>query len=598
MPRIRGRDLKTFAPPMRSGKTRSESVPLPSLQRFRQWNRARVQARRMRRAEREGETMDYAEWVARHDTIDAAVREQLRQRCARLSGTPLISILMPVHNPHPAWLEEAIASVRAQVYPHWELCIADDCSTDPHVRALLAQSAALDPRIRIAWREQNGHISAASNSALELAQGEFVALLDHDDRLPEHALLCIAETVVRFPHVDIVYSDEDKLDAEGRRRDPYFKCDWNQELFRGQNLISHLGVYRARLVRDVGGFRTGYEGSQDYDLALRCIERVQPDAIVHIPHVLYHWRIHANSTASDAAVKPYAAHAGRRALLDHFARSGIACDVEAGAAGWYRCEYRLPAETPRVTIVVADTAGPRRLQRCLEALRHTDYRAFDVVVASPKKGVTVPAACNAAAARSTADLIAFLDSRCVPESPNWLRWLATRACLDGAGAIGAKLLASRRVAGNAKLIGVRGAYAALANEDSARCAGYGGRALLAQHITALGGGCFVMKRAHLDRVGGFDSSLHDLDAASVDLTYKLTLQGLHNQWEPWVQMAFTPAWFGRQVAAEEAAQVARRHGFASKRDAFYNDNLGLMGRFNLALPPRVSLAEPWFASIP
>jgi glycosyltransferase involved in cell wall biosynthesis len=574
-------------------------MSLSLLSRLRDWNLKRLRAHRHRRAAGCGESQDYAHWVERHDTIDAEQREQLRQRGARLCVRPLISVLMPVHDPEPAWLDEAISSVRAQLYEHWELCIADDCSTDPRIRAVLLRHADDDARIRIVWREHNGHISAATNSALDIARGHYVALLDHDDRLAEHALLCIAETLGHFPDAEILYSDEDKLDAGGHRCDPYFKCDWNLELFRGQNLISHLGVFRTALVRRVGGFRLGYEGSQDYDLALRCVEQVAPGNIVHIPHVLYHWRLHPRSTSQGGSAKPYARIAGQRALQDHFTRLGIACDVEGGEAGWHTCRYAMPSPAPSVSVLVVDSAGPRQLRSCLAALQSTAYPALEQVVVFASQSQGLVDACNDAIAAATGEVIAIIDSRCRFHSDDWLQRLVAYACLSGGGAIGAKLLSKRgRVVGNGVLIGAGGTFSPVAFGTRAHRGGYFGRARLAQHIVALGDGCVVVRRDHLRRpgVGWLDPSYRDMGAALVDLTFRLNAYGLRNIWTPLVEATLSPQGAcARAIATRDAQRVARRWGFAGLRDAHYNDNLGLTaGRFQLASAPRVSLSRPWF----
>ncbi|MFN8733788.1 MAG: glycosyltransferase family 2 protein, partial [Hyphomonadaceae bacterium] len=207
-----------------------------------------------------------------------------------MTTKPLISILMPVYNPPLPFLKAAINSVLNQSYPHWELCIADDCSDQSTTRPYLESLAASDPRIKVVFREKNGHISACSNSALELASGPYTGLLDQDDELDRDALFWVAQALMRSGNVDLIYSDEDKIDEFGNRFDPYFKCEFNYELFLAQNMISHFGVYRTALVRQVGGFRLGLEGSQDHDLALRVFEQSTPENIIHIPRVLYHWR--------------------------------------------------------------------------------------------------------------------------------------------------------------------------------------------------------------------------------------------------------------------------------------------------------------------
>jgi hypothetical protein len=215
----------------------------------------------------------YAKWIAQFDTLSADDETAIRAHIETLPHKPLLSVIMPVYQTPEKWLRWAIESVRHQLYPHWELCIADDASKAPHVRKVLEKYAALDPRIKVVFRAANGHISESSNSALALATGEFAVLFDHDDELPPHALYLVANAINEHPQADLLYSDEDKIDETGRPYDPYFKPDWNFDLMTAQNCFSHLGVYRLSLVRAIGGFRKGYEGSQDYDLALRCLAR-------------------------------------------------------------------------------------------------------------------------------------------------------------------------------------------------------------------------------------------------------------------------------------------------------------------------------------
>lgn len=567
-------------------------MPIADLFRFlRRCNRQRLVRRQRRHALQHGEALDYAGWVERHDTIGDIERAHLQDRVARLASRPLLSVLMPVCDANPEWLDQAIFSVRTQLYDHWELCIADDASADPRVRALLARHAAEDPRIRIAWRSRVGPGSVVANAALDLARGEFVALLDPADRLPEHALLCIAETCARFPDAALLYSDEDRLDAQGHRCAPFFKSDWNLELFRGQDLVAHLAVHRTALARAVGGFRDGYDDARDYDLALRCVEVVAPDRIVHVPQVLYHARLRPTD-ANDGA-------GALRALEEHFARTGIACDVASRPGGWQRCDYRLPSPAPRVAIVVADAGGRRRLADCLEEIRALRYGELDVVVASARGGVSLVAACDLAMREAQAEIVALVDSRCVFLTDDWLASLVARACLPGVGAVGAKLLSIHgRIVGNAQLLGTRGAYSPLGLGTRAHYDGYCGRARLAQHVGALADGCVVVAKKHIEVFGGLDASFDDMGAALVDFTYRLRTHGWHNHWTPDVQgIGVSPGLRGRRVAERDARRVAERWQFATLRDGHYNDNLGLArGRFHFASPPRVSLLRPWFES--
>lgn len=263
-------------------------------------------------------------------------RSALDEAIKQSNKKPLISIVMPTYKSNLKYLRMAIDSVYRQTYPHWELCIVDDASNDPILTKYLTEISASDPRIKCHLSKVNQHISRTSNLGLEMCSGEFVVLLDHDDELAPQALAYIARELIQNPKVKIIYSDEDKLSIKGRRYEPYFKCDWNYELFLGQNLISHLGAYSTELMRQVGGFREGYEGSQDYDLALRCIEHAGPGEIIHIPKVLYHWRVLPGSTALNIDEKPYAIIAAEKALNDHLHRTR-----QSGKASYFHYGYKI-----------------------------------------------------------------------------------------------------------------------------------------------------------------------------------------------------------------------------------------------------------------
>src|SRR5262249_39594532 len=229
----------------------------------------------------------------------------------------------------PEVLRRAIESVLAQSYPKWELCIVDDGSRSPAVDSVLAEYTVREPRVKLKVREVNGGIVAASNAALKMAAGGVVALLDHDDELAEDALYYVVEALHRRPELDIFYTDEDKIDEKGKRYDPFFKPDWSPDLLLSENYIAHFLVARRELLLAAGGFRPGFDGSQDYDLVLRLTE--QSDRIAHIPRVLYHWRAIATSTASVSTQKEYAADAARRAIQEHLERRAIAAEVVAGS---------------------------------------------------------------------------------------------------------------------------------------------------------------------------------------------------------------------------------------------------------------------------
>ncbi|KGQ18077.1 Glycosyl transferase family 2 [Lysobacter dokdonensis DS-58] len=551
--------------------------------RLKDWNRRRLDARRIRLADQRGEGADYAQWVAQFDTIHDGNRASFVARANKLPPMP-IAVVMPVYNPSPKWLAEAIDSVIAQVYPHWELCIADDVSTDPDVIATLDAYAQRDPRIRVVHRTVNGHISAASNTGLEIVTAPWITLLDHDDLLPEHALLCVAEAVARHPDAGVIYSDEDKCDEANRRREAFFKPDWNPDLARSYNMVSHFGAYRTSLLREIGGFRVGYEGAQDYDLMLRCVDRIAPTQVIHIPHVLYHWRIHEASTAAGNAVKPYALEAGRRAILEHLERNGLSGDVQSHPTGHYLVEYAPPAQLPRVTVVIADPGEAALRDACRDAVQRTGYPSLDLRTAD-----AAPAALNAAVQDAAGELLVFIDGRCVPEDDTWLLRAVAWASRPNVGALGGKLFDSERhVIGNGVLINVDGVWSAMDGGARADGDGYAGRAKLPQNLSALMHGLVIVPRKVFIDAGGFDAAYATLTGAMLDLTLRIGKTGLRHTWLPSLRMLVAAPGNAFDANDADRRKLETTHTLSTVQDAAYNPNLGNKSkRYWYAHPPRV-----------
>ena len=405
----------------------------------------------------------YQTWVELFDTLDDAQRIRITSRLQALTHRPTISVIMPVYNPPVHLLRSAVDSVRNQIYRNWELCIADDCSTDPQVVHFLDECATLDERIKIVRRHENGHISAASNSALAVATGQWVAPLDHDDLLAEHPLALVALTLSEHEDAGLVYSDEDKLDESGGRSDPFFKPDFDPLLLLGQNFVNHLSVIRKDLVDQVGGYREGYEGSQDWDLILRVSELLGEEQVLHIPHVLYHWRVHAGSTASVVSAKPYAIGAGQRAVVDHIQRTGRSARVtRIGKSGHNQVRWELPNPPPRVSIIVPTRDG-RLLDRCIDSLLDfTTYPDFEVVVVDnssrslptleylnayddrltvirDERPFNYAAINNYAVERTSGDVVCLLNDDTEVISGDWLTEMVSQLVQPGIGAVGAKL---------------------------------------------------------------------------------------------------------------------------------------------------------------
>ncbi len=564
----------------------------------------------------------YEEWLHRYAQIDEI---GLRRALRELRKQPLISILVPVYNPDLDLLDAAIASVRNQIYERWELCIADDASDDPAVRPRLEQAAANEPRIKLTFREENGHISACTNSALQLASGDWCALLDQDDLLTPDALARTALEIDAHPEAGLIYSDEDKIDATGKRSSPYFKPDWNPELFLVQNFINHLGLYRTDLMREVGGFREGFEGSQDYDLALRCLERLRPAQVRHIPRVLYHWRMAAGSVAALPDAKPYARDAARQAIAESLQRQGIEVSVEACPENpeAHRVVYSLGKTPLSVSIIIPMRDRVELLQRCLESIRaRTDYPDFEFVVVD--NGSKEPATLSylqtlerKSEARVLHDtepfnfsrltnlgvnaargyILLFLNNDIEATEYGWLREMVSHASRAVNGAVGARLWYPDGTLQHGGVILGLGGVAGHAFPHLKRGrGGYFSRAQLQQNVSAVTGACLAVRKELFERFGPFDETNLPISFNDIDFCLRLRAAGYRNVWTPYANLIHAEsASRGHQPTKTEQAQFVREAtfmqqewGFVLLHDPSYNPNLSLnLPGFDLAVPPRL-----------
>jgi GT2 family glycosyltransferase len=569
----------------------------------------------------------YAQWLRRYDTLSEEGRRRVRGRLDALKYRPLISVLMPVYETPEVWLRRAVESVLRQLYTDWELCIADDASARPHVRPTLEEYAAADARVKLVFRERNGHISAASNSALALAAGEFVALLDHDDELHELALYHVASELNAHPEACLLYSDEDTIDAKGRRYFPHFKPDWSPDLFLSQNFINHLTVYRTQTVREACGFAEGLEGSQDYDLALRVTERIPASQIRHIPRVLYHWRAIRGSTSLAAAEKSYVAGAAQRALASHLCRVGREAEVlRVGENHQYRVKYRPPARAPKVHLIVSApgrTLLNESLSRLASATNYPDYEVTFLcpsaeagrVLPSPDSPDAAARACrlaggdasnearslNRAARAGEGELLLFLDGALSPDSCDWLAEMVSHAVRAEVGAVGAMLLDDRgKILDGGLLLGVGergsakvagGALHGLSAEHT-RARRFG-RSRLVQNFSAVAKSCLMIRRELFEESGGFDESNLPRAFYDVDLCLRLRGRGRRVLFTPFAALRLRsgrqrPRAYYNAPASAESDYMHRRWGALLRDDPCYNPNLDLTrGRYDLAFPPRV-----------
>ncbi|MEZ5276246.1 MAG: glycosyltransferase family 2 protein [Opitutaceae bacterium] len=562
----------------------------------------------------------YRKWVVEHDEWSPKRQGDSLDQLAQMRDRPLISVLLPVYNPPTRFLEKAIDSVRNQVYPNWELCLADDASTDPAIRGVIEDRAAMDSRIHVVYRPRNGHISRASNSALDLANGSHVALLDHDDELAPDALLRVAGVIADHPETAVIYTDEDKIDEEGNRYEAYFKPDWNPDLFNGQNLISHLGVYRRDWVERVGRFRPGLEGSQDWDLALRIIERIHPEQIRHIDRVLYHWRAIMGSTALEMTEKTYALHAARRALGEHLARTGVQGELIPVPGGHWRTRYPLTS-IPLVSLVIPTRNAGRLLEACLSSIREkTTYPEYEVVLvdhnsdeeralkilAEARAGCTrvvrmdgpfnFSALVNRGVAEARGELVCLLNNDITVITPDWLEEMVSHALRPGVGPVGAMLYYPDDTIQHAGVVLGVGGVASHAHKGFARGSeGMLNRARLVQNYSAVTGATLLVRRDLYQAVGGFDEV--DLPVAfdDVDFCLRLRERGYRTVWTPFAEFIHhESASRGDDLRpdrvdafAREVAVMEKRWGHLLYRDPAYNRNLTLRkDDFSLADFPR------------
>ncbi|MCD9005781.1 glycosyltransferase family 2 protein [Luteimonas sp. XNQY3] len=564
---------------------------------------------------------DYAAWVRRYDQLHRDDLQALAARVAALPRTPCISLVVPVYNTPARWLRRCIESVREQAYPNWELCLANDASPAPHVSAILDAYAASDPRIRVVHRERNGHICEASNSALALANGEWTGLLDHDDELRPHALLRVVEAIVGNPTAKLLYSDEDKIDAAGQRFDPNFKPDWNPDLLRSQNYICHFTVIRTDLVRDVGGFIPGFEGSQDHDLFLRCTESLESREVHHIPEILYHWRAIEGSTALSRDSKDYAGLAGERAVRAHLARTGADADVTLLQHGHYRVSWAVPTPAPAVSIIVPTRDRVALLRDCVESvLGKSTYPDFEIVVVDnqssdpetlvyladlevrPRVRVirynapfNYSAINNYAVAHCSGELVVLLNNDIEVIEPAWLEEMAGFALRPDVGAVGCMLLyPDWRIQHAGVVLGVQGVANHFYQHQRHGVPGHGARALVAQNLSAVTGACLMVRRSLYEEVGGLDEKLA-VAFNDVDFCLRVREAGYRNVWTPFaLHFHHESASRGVEDSPEKMARfkgeverMRARWASVLDEDPAYNPNLTLDAvGCGLAFPPR------------
>lgn len=476
---------------------------------------------------------------------------------------PLISILMPTYNTHIPHLIECINSVRNQTYENWELCIADDCSPNQEVWETLRVVAAEEPRIKITRLKKNGHICEATNTAATLATGQYMALLDHDDLLTPNALTEIALALDSAPEADFLYTDEDKLTKKGERTEPFFKPDFSPLFLRSCNYITHFSCFKTTLFKEVGGFRLGTEGAQDWDLILRITERSKQ--IVHIPKIVYSWRMSDTSTASNSDSKPYAYRNQKKVLRDHAVRMRHSATIEESKyLGLWHVKNHIQ-NSPLVSIVIPNKNSTELLKTCLESIfDETTYSHFEITVVDtgsddqttldlydlygkkyPQrfKQISVggkfnfSTACNKGADQSSGDYLLFLNNDTKVRTPSWIENMLTIVQQDDVGAVGARLLYADKTLQH---IGVHlspddiayHTHLGLIEETHPYIHIYSSNIRECSAVTAA---CLLVSAEKFNEVNGFDEALR-VTYNDVDFCLKLLEKGYSNVYTPYSEL--------------------------------------------------------------
>jgi glycosyltransferase involved in cell wall biosynthesis len=542
----------------------------------------------------------YQLWIEKNEPKPSEF-SKLQKEVLSLPYQPLISVVMPVYNIDEIWLRKAVESVRNQIYPNWELCIADDGSTRPHIRRVLEEYRRQDNRIKVTYLPHNQGISVASNAALALATGEFVGLLDHDDELAPWALSEVVKLLNQSPDLDLIYSDEDKLEPDGRRSEPFFKPDFSPDLLMSMNYICHFSVFRRSLLKRIGGFRKGFEGSQDYDVILRVSE--QTTKIAHIPKILYHWRRIPGSASSSVSAKSYAYEKAVKALEEALKRRNKCGEVTVLVPGRYRIRYKV-ADNPLVSIIIPTKDGLGLLRRCVESIREkTAYHNYEIVVVDDGsrdlaavdylRRMQRDGDCrvvvfdqpfnnysrinNFAVTRARGAFLVFLSNDTEIITPEWLEEMLGHAQRPEVGAVGAKLLfPNGTIQHGGVIVGLHGVAGHAFYGLPATDPGYMCLTTVVRNCSAVTGACLMMRRSVFEEIGGFDEEL-DVAYNDVDLCLRIVQRGYYIVWTPHAVL------YHHEMATRGRYQPERNiryfcnkwRDFLDRGDPFYNPNLAL-----------------------
>lgn len=547
----------------------------------------------------------YQKWIAANEPTEEELEEQRKHK---FSNQPKISIIIPMYNTPVKFFGELVDSLINQTYTNWELCLADGSNKEnPELKDIYSK----DSRIKYKFIGENKGISGNTNEALALATGDFIGLLDHDDILPIFSLYEVVKCINEHPEVEFIYTDEDKFEeVGGKRYDPYFKSDFGPDTLRANNYICHFSVFRKDLMEKLGGFRSEFDGAQDYDILLRMSEIAKH--IYHIPKILYHWRVHELSTAKAGAhAKPYAYEAGKKAVQAHIDRLGLKGTVEAGnTLGTYRVKYEVIGN-PKVSIIIPNKDYASTLKVCLKSIiKLTTYKNYEIIVVEnnsteeetfeyykkidgkdnikvvyyPEKVFNYSAIINYGVRNCTGDYVIQLNNDTELLTPNWLQEMLGFAQREDVGAVGVKMYYPDRTIQHAGIIvGIGGVAGHVFKNLPKTIHGYFSKDVMIQNLSAVTAACIMTPRKIYDDVGYMDEEFK-VAFNDVDFCLKIRETGKLIVYTPYVEfLHYESKSRGYEDTVEKQQRFkgeidrfySKWQGFLDKGDPYYNINLRL-----------------------
>jgi O-antigen biosynthesis protein len=555
---------------------------------------------------------NYNEWLDNNKNYDKQQAGHILKKINTVKKLPLISIIMPVYKVKSNFLIQAIESIRSQSYKNWELCIVDDGSKKKVIIETLNKFSLNDARINVAFSPKNNGISLASNKALKLANGSWVGFMDHDDLLHKDALLYVAHNILSNPDVEIIYSDEDKIDKNNKRYEPHFKSSWNYDLFLSQNYISHLTVIKHDLIKKIKGFSLCFDGSQDYGLLLKCLNYVKGEQIIHIPKILYHWRATEGSTALNPSNKSYTNDAAIKSLINFLkTKKNILKVVTGKFTNSYRVIYDIPKKTPLVTLIIPTKDKVELVHKCISSiLSKTKYQNYEILVVNnmsaeiktlnylkkislENKNIRVlnydypfnyAAINNFAVKHSKGSIVGLINNDIEVINAEWLTEMVSQASRPEIGCVGAKLYYSNNTIQHAGVILGIGGVAGHSHKNYDRGSnGYFGRLNLVQNLSAVTGACLLVKKKIYQSVGGLDEVNLKVAFNDIDFCLKVKDVGYTNLWTPFAELYHHESLSrGLEDTSEkqirfksEVKYMKKKWGDKLLNDQFYNPHLTL-----------------------